>query len=365
MPYPLDLEVYSVSPIAYNGDMYKFIKIRGFCTLATSALLALLIANQNAFAQTASSVASTPPTNQPKLAVILNSGAASVSLIDMNTREVVKTIPVGKEPHHLMITPDQKTLLIANAAGNDVVLMNPSTGELTGKIPNIIDPYQIGYSPNHKWFVANGNRLDRVDIYAADGANLKLAKAVKLGKTPSHIAFTSDSKTAFITLQDSSELAAIDLETQTVLWVMPTGKVPAGLWMTPGDQYLLVGITGEDYVQVIDWKNRKEVKRIPTGKGAHNFRPLGDKKHVFVSNRIASTISLINMQTLEKVGDITGLPAGPDDMEITPDGKTMWVTFRFSKKVGVIDIPTMKLVTVIPVGKSPHGVFFTPRAGWE
>ena len=28
-------------------------------------------------------------------------------------------------------------------------------------------------------------------------------------------------------------------------------------------------------------------------------------------------------------------------------------------------VVTMKLVAVIPVGKSPHGVFFTPRAGWE
>ena len=339
--------------------MYTFIKIRGFRILASSAVFVLQLANQNVFAQVSNSPA------QPKLAVILNSGAASVSLIDMSSHQVVKTIPVGKEPHHLMMTPDQKTLLIANAAGNDVVTMNPVSGELTGKIPNIIDPYQIGYSPNHKWFIANGNRLDRVDIYAADGTNLKLVKTLKLPKTPSHIAFTSDSKIAFITLQDSSELAAIDLETQNVLWVMPTGKVPAGLWMIPGDQYLLIGITGEDNVQVIDWKNRKEVKRIYTGKGAHNFRPLGDKKHVFVSNRIASSISLINMQTLEKVGDITGLPAGPDDMEITPDGKTMWVTFRFSKKVGVIDIPSMKLVDVIPVGKSPHGVFFYPRAAWE
>jgi len=343
--------------------MYTFITIRGFSNIATSSILSLLVVNQFTLAQT--SAISNSVVNQPKVAVILNSGEASVSLIDMPSRQVIKTIPVGKEPHHLMMTPDEKTLLIANAAGNDVVLMNPSTGELTGRIPNIIDPYQIGYSPNHKWFVANGNRLDRVDIYAANGADLKLSKTVKLAKTPSHIAFTSDSKIVFITLQDSSELAAIDLETQSVLWVMPTGKVPAGLWMTPGDQYLLIGITGDDYVQVIDWKARKEVKRISTGKGAHNFRPLGDKKHVFVSNRIASSISLINMQTLEKVGDITGLPAGPDDMEITPDGKTLWVTLRFAKKVGVIDIPSMKLMTVIPVGKSPHGVFFSPRASWE
>ena len=338
--------------------MHTYISKAKFGSISILTVFALVGLTNVVYAQGVSSP-------EPKLAVVLNSGEATVSLIDMPTRKVIKTVAVGKEPHHLMMTPDQKTLLIANAAGNDVVLMNPTTGELTGRIPDIIDPYQIGYSPNHKWFVANGNRLDRVDVYHAQGADLKLAKAIKLGKTPSHVAFTADSKIAFVTLQDSNELAAIDLDTQTVMWKMTTGKVPAGVWMTPGDQYLLIGITGEDYVQVIDWKNRKEVKRIVTGKGAHNFRPLGDKKHVFVTNRIASSISLINMQTLEKTGDIIGLPAGPDDMEITPDGKTMWVTLRFSKKVGVIDIPSMKLVSVIPVGRSPHGVFFTPRASWE
>ena len=302
---------------------------------------------------------------EPTLAVVLNSGDASVSLVDMKTRTVTKTMPIGKEPHHVMLTPDEKTLLVANAVGNDIALMNPLTGEVTGRIPKIIDPYHIGYSPDNRWFITAANRLDRVDIYSANGADLKLVKTIAVGKTPSHIAFTADSKLAFVTMQDSNDLAVIDLVNQTLLWKMPTGPAPAGLWMTPGDQYLLVGITGSDYVQVIDWRNRREVKKIFTGKGAHNFRPQGDRKHVFVTNRIASSISLINMQTLEKVGDITGLPAGPDDMELTPDGKQLWVTFRFARKAGVIDVPTMKLVSVIPVGKSPHGIFFHPRAPWE
>jgi YVTN family beta-propeller protein len=302
---------------------------------------------------------------EPTLAVVLNSGDASVSLVDMKTRTVTKTIPIGKEPHHVMLTPDEKTLLVANAMGNDIALMNPLTGEVTGRIPKIIDPYHIGYSPDNRWFITAANRLDRVDIYAANGADLKLAKTITVGKTPSHIAFTADSKLAFVTMQDSNDLAVIDLVNQTLLWKIPTGPAPAGLWMTPGDQYLLVGITGADYVQVIDWRNRREVKKIITGKGAHNFRPQGDRKHVFVTNRIASTISLLNMQTLEKVGEITGLPAGPDDMELTPDGKQLWVSFRFARKAGVIDVPSMKLVSVIPVGKSPHGIFFHPRAPWE
>ncbi len=158
------------------------------------------------------SLAIASPSEPPKrTAIVLNSGEASVSLIDMDKRAVYKTFPIGKEPHHLMITPDQKSVLVANAVGNDVAFLDPKTGELQGRTPNIIDPYHIGYSPDKKWFIAAGNRLDRVDIYAAKDRELKLVKVVKAPKTPSHITFTSNSKITFVTLQDSNELVAIDL----------------------------------------------------------------------------------------------------------------------------------------------------------
>ena len=300
-----------------------------------------------------------------RTAIVLNSGEASVSLIDMDKRAVYKTFPIGKEPHHLMITPDQKSVLVANAAGDDVVFLDPKTGDIQSRLPNIVDPYHIGYSPNKKWFVAAGNRLDRVDIYAAKNQELKLVKIVKAAKTPSHIAFTNDSKLTFVTLQDSNELIAIDLASQEIVWRMPIGKMPAGVWMTPGDKHLLIGLTGSDLVQVVDWKQQKIIKEIKTGKGAHNFRPLGDKRHIFLTNRVDSTISIIDMEKLEKVADIKGLPSGPDCMDITADGKELWVTFRFAKKVGIIDIASRKLVATIPVGKSPHGIFFHSNAAWE
>jgi YVTN family beta-propeller protein len=145
---------------------------------------------------------------------------------------------------------------------------------------------------------------------------------------------------------------------------MKLGKVPAGLWMTPGEKYLLVGMTGADYVAVVDWKNQTIVKTIPTGKGAHNFRSLDDGRHVAVSNRVASTISIIDEETLTNVGDITGLLPGPDDMELSADKRYLWVTFRFAKHVGVIDLSTRKLIQTIAVGRSPHGIYFFDRAPW-
>jgi YVTN family beta-propeller protein len=49
-------------------------------------------------------------------------------------------------------------------------------------------------------------------------------------------------------------------------------------------------------------------------------------------------------------------------MEVTADGRQLWVTSRFIKQVSVIDLEQRKLVRAIPVGRSPHGIYFHNRA---
>jgi DNA-binding beta-propeller fold protein YncE len=329
--------------------MRKFLS-SGLC--ATLAASAALVAAAGLFS----------PAAHANNVIVLNSGEATLSLIDEATHQVVGTVPTGKEPHHLMATPDNSSLIVANSVSNNLMFVDPKTGKVQRWVENIEDPYQIGFSPDNKWVVTTGLRLDRLDIYHYDGHDMTLAKRLPLAVMPSHMAFTNDSKTVFITLQVSGELAAIDLATQQVKWKMKVGNVPAGLWMTPGDKYLLIGITGADYVAVVDWRNQKVVKTIQTGNGAHNFRSLADGKHVAVSNRVASTISIIDEDALTNVGNITGLMSGPDDMELSADKRYLWVTFRFAKHVGIIDLTTRKLIQTIAVGRSPHGIYFYNRA---
>ena len=299
----------------------------------------------------------------PDVVVVLNSGDATISLIEQSTRRVVQTFPVGKEPHHLMATPDNKLLIVANAVGNDLVFLNPVSGQPEGTRAGIEDPYQIGFSPDKQWFLTNCLRLNRVDLYSYQGGrNLQLVKRMPLEALPSHMAFTADSQIAFISLQQTNEVAALHLPTQTLLWTLKVGETPAGVWLTPQDQTLLVALTGADAVVAVDWRKRQVIKRIVTGRAAHNFRSMADGRHVLVSNRVANTISILDMQALTKVGDITGLKPGPDDMELSADRRWLWTTFRFDRTVGVIDLQARKLVDVIEVGKSPHGIYFYDRA---
>ncbi len=294
-------------------------------------------------------------------AIVLNSRDASVSLIDQKTLTEVGRVAVGKEPHHLYPKPDGKSLIVANAISNDLHFLDPATGQMQRRVRNIDDPYQIAFSPDNQWFVSVGLRLDRVDLYRYDGTDLTLVRRVPVSKAPSHVWFSADSRFAFVTLQDSDEIGAIDLSTQTLAWKMKVGRQPAGIIVTPDDRYLMVGIMGEDHVEVIDWRARKTVARIKTGKGAHNFRGAGDRRHLYVSNRVENTVSKIDMSTLQVVQTIA-VPGGPDCMEITADGRQMWITSRFIRQVTVVDLSSGNVIRSIPVGRSPHGIFFANRA---
>ena len=291
--------------------------------------------------------------------IVLNSGEGTVSVIDRATRKVISSYPVGKEPHHLtpVLNKDDE-LVVANSASNDLVFLNSLTGEVKRRLSRISDPYQLGYSPDGKWFVSVSLRLDRVDIYAMPNYELKARIATK--KTPSHVAFSADSRTAYITLQDSDELVALDLNSQTESWRMKIGKTPAGIWMSP-QGLLFIGIMGQDFVQVVDPAKRETVKKLVTGRGAHNVFPIGDGTRALVSNRVDGTITPIDYKALT-VGKPIKVGRGVDCLEVSADGKEVWATVRWEAKVAVIDMTGAKPIEYIPVGRSPHGIYFKSHA---
>ena len=61
---------------------------------------------------------------------VLNSLDASVSVIDPASWKETKRIPTGKEPHHLYLTPDEKSVIVANALSDSLTLIDPRSGEV-------------------------------------------------------------------------------------------------------------------------------------------------------------------------------------------------------------------------------------------
>ena len=294
---------------------------------------------------------------------VLNSLDDSVSVIDPVSWSEIRRIDTGKQPHHLYMTPDEKSVIVANALSDSLTFIDPKNGEVQRTVRGVLDPYHLRFSPDMKWFVTAANRLNHIDVYHWNGKDMQLAKRIPTGKTPSHLWIDSTSTTVYSTMQDSDELVAIDLASQTLKWRIKTGPTPADLIGINNDKSVLVALTGGDGVEVYDVSG-KEPRRsgfIKTAAGAHAFRAFGDKRHVLVSNRVANSISKLDLQTLQVV-DAFAVPGGPDCMDVSRDGSQILVTSRWIRKLTVIDVASRKVVRQINVGRSPHGVWTLDHA---
>lgn len=288
------------------------------------------------------------------IAFVINSGGASISVVDMATQTEVRRIPVLREPHHLILSPDGKSLLVGDTVGNEMLFLDPATGAIQKRLP-VADPYQLGFSPNGRFLVVNGLARNQVDVY--DAADMKLLKRFPVAKTPSHLAYAPDSRTVYVTLQDSDRLVAIDMTKLAVVWNQPVGKTPAGvIWH---DGKLLVADMGMDSLAQVDPANGEVVAHISTGKGAHNLFTSPDGKIVWVNNRAGGTTVSLDAKTLKPIRSYA-IPGGPDDIDFAPDGR-LWITRRWAETVAVLDPATGTFETV-QVGRSPHGLFLNPRA---
>lgn len=298
---------------------------------------------------------------------VLNSLDADISVIDPVSFTQIKRIPTGKEPHHLYLSPDEKSLVVANALGDSLTFVDPRTAEVQRVLRDIPDPYHLRFSPDMKWLVTTANRLDHVALYrwlpSNAAAPLQLVKRIEAPKIPSHLSIDSRSRVVYVSLQGSDELLAIDLATQTPRWKIKVGKMPADVYLTPDDKHLLVALTGDMLVEVynVSGPQPQLVRRIVTGKGAHSFRALGDGRHVLVSNRAANTISKIALADFSVVGELPG-PGGPDDMDVSADGKTLLFTSRWARKLTLVDIERRQVLRQVKVGRSPHGVWTLDHA---
>jgi DNA-binding beta-propeller fold protein YncE len=295
-----------------------------------------------------------PAAQAQGIAFILNSAAASISVIDMTAMKEVRRIPVLREPHHLVLSPDRRSLMVGDTVGNEMLFLDPATGAIQKRVP-MSDPYQFGYSPDTRFFVAAALARNQIDVY--DGRTLSLLKRFEVRKTPSHLDYAPDSGTVYVSLQDTDSLIAIDLRALAVRWQQPVGKTPAGvIWH---DGHVLVANMGTDYVSKIRPADGAEVARIVTGKGAHTVFRSPLTKVLWVNNRAGGTTVALDPATL-KVTQTFKVSGGPDDIDFAPDGR-LWITRRWAEKVAVLN-PTTGVIEDVKVGRSPHGLWVNAAA---
>jgi len=163
--------------------------------------------------------------------------------------------------------------------------------------------------------------------------------------------------TAYVSSEKDDALTVIDLGTLAVKGTIATCKRGRHLQLTP-DRKLLVACTDSNAADLIDPASGKSLRRIPLGDEPEAFDISPDGKTIYVSNEDEGATSFVDLASGKKLKSVK-VGGEPEGVKVSADGKTLYVTSEVAGLVHVIDTASAKLVKNVKVGKRPRRMAIT------
>ena len=164
--------------------------------------------------------------------------------------------------------------------------------------------------------------------------------------------------TAYVSSEKDDALTLIDTATLAVKGSVPTCKRGRHVQRMP-DGNIMVACTDSNAADVIAPATGKSLRRIPLGAEPEAFDISPDGKTLYVSNEDEGEASFIDAASGKKLKSVK-VGKEPEGVKVSADGKTLYVTSEVASLVHVIDTATAKVVKNIKVGKRPRRMALTP-----
>jgi YVTN family beta-propeller protein len=240
-----------------------------------------------------------------------NRAANTVSVIDPVTLKVVDTFKVGVHPQHIVPSWDLRTLWVANNAegrtDGSLTPIDPLTGKPGKSIP-VDDPYNMYWSPDGRHAIVVAEAYKRLDF--RDATTLELQYSIETPQCAgiNHADFSIDGRFALFTCEFNGSITKIDLVNRKVL-----ATIKLSPYFDRPDALALIAQPG------------KKPRKIP------DPGQLG--------NEICTT------------------PGMPQDVRVSPDGKTFFVADMMADGVHVVDGASFRQIGFIATGVGTHGLY--------
>jgi DNA-binding beta-propeller fold protein YncE len=142
---------------------------------------------------------------------------------------------------------------------------------------------------------------------------------------------------------------------------------PQDVKLAPDGQTFYVADMHANGVWRIDARTWKLEGPLPTGKGAHGLYVSRDATTMYVTNRDAGSVGLIDLahgtvRATWHLGE-PGSTASPDMGKLNAAGTVLWLSGRYNSDVYALDTRSGRLIKKIATGVGPHGVCVWPQPG--
>ena len=300
------------------------------------------------------------------LAYVSNEKGNSITIIDTETLQAIKTVKVGRRPRGVELTKDGSELFICAGDDDSIQVLDTRTLQITGKLPSGPDPELMALSPDGKTvYVSNEN--DNL-VTMIDAQTKRQIGDVPVGVEPEGMAVSPDGNILVNTSETTNMAHLIDTRTKQIIANILVDARPRFAQFKADGSELWVSSEVGGTIAVIDPVKHVVKQKISfeiPGLSKEAIQPIGisftkDGKRAFVALGPANRVAAIDAET-KKVEKYLLVGQRVWHLAFTPDEKYLLTANGVSNDVSVIDTASLKVVKSIPVGSFPWGVVVAPQ----
>jgi YVTN family beta-propeller protein len=242
--------------------------------------------------------------------------ADGIGVLDLANAALLPKLSSGNDPETIDSSPDGRVLAVANEDSAQVRLLDSSSGQVLADIPVGIEPEGVRFRPDGRYVYVTAEASDRIDVISVE--ELRVVATIATGSRPRNIVFSPDSERAYVACEFAARIDVLDAREHraftSVEIDLPPKALPMGMALDQAEDRLYVTLGREGGVAVIDTRSLRLVQRI------------------------------------------ANVGARPWGIALTPDGRKIYTANGPSGDVSVIDTQSLQVVRRIPVGKQPWGI---------
>jgi DNA-binding beta-propeller fold protein YncE len=220
-------------------------------------------------------------------------GGNTISIVDLERREKVGVLPLGKyhRPHGMSIDPATRRMIATSENPDSLVLVDLDSRAVIeaydngGKAPHIVE-----LGPGGKWAFASNSNSDTVGAVQIGTGKLEIITGCQ---RPQGGVMTADRSRYYVTCANGGTIQIIDTAARKAVGEILTGKGVNRIALTPDEKTLVYSIGGEGkQVGFADVATLKETGRVDLGgsplsctlskTGKYAFAGVQDNDEVYV-----------------------------------------------------------------------------------
>lgn len=248
----------------------------------------------------------------------------SVVVINTDSGKVIGQIAKTEGVHGVTLAKDLGRGYISNGRTNNVSVFDLATLTVLRTISVGTNPDAILYDPfSHRVFVFNGRSSDATVI---DARTDSVIATIALGGKP-EFAATNGAGRVFVNIEDKSEIVALDTKGLTILsrWPIKPGEEPSGLAIDVA-HHLLFSVCGNKLMVVVDAENGTVIASLPIGDRTDGCAFDPGKGLAFSSNG-EGTVTVVREESPTKFSVVGTVPtkAGARTIAVDPDRHILYL----------------------------------------